>query len=172
MKKSFILCAAVSAALMFASCGSQKELAYRKAYEKAKAQEAAQTQSQTTPVVEQTPVVAPVAQQTPVVTPLEDAPSQNNTSAENEPVRTENLQVVDGAGLKAYSVVVGAYTVRANAEAEVSKLKAAGYSAQLAYNQERNMYRVVISTFDNKANAVDSKSSISSKYPKAWILAK
>ena len=42
MKKGFILSASLIAALMLASCGSNKESAYKKAYEKAKAQEQAQ----------------------------------------------------------------------------------------------------------------------------------
>lgn len=161
-----MICAALCASIAFTSCGSSKESAYRKAYEKAKAQEVAQqTQAQQAP--EQT-------QQAPVVTPLVEAPAQSTVTDNNDnvPVRSENLTVVNGAGLKAYSVVVGSFGVRANAEGLQSTLNKAGYNAQVAYNSERNMYRVVASTFDSKANAVESRNSLRSAYPDAWLLMK
>lgn len=170
MKKAFIVCAAVCAAMAFTSCNSSKESQYRKMYEKAKAQEEMQSQQQVQQPV--TTVQQPV-QNTPVVTPLESAPAQTTVVADNNdnvPVRQESLQVVSGSGLKAYSVVVGSFGVRANADGLQNRLKSAGYNAQVAYNQERNMYRVVISTFDSKANAVDSRNSIRSTYPDAWLL--
>ncbi len=168
MKKYVLVCAALCAAISFTSCGSSKESAYRKAYEKAKAQEAVQAQAQQQAPVEQT------QQQAPVVTPLETAPAQTvvTDNSDNVPVRTENLTVVSGAGLKAYSVVVGSYGIKANAEAEVAKLNRAGYSAQLAYNADRKMYRVIASTFDAKANAVESRTSLRATYPDAWLLMK
>ena len=161
-----MICAALCASIAFTSCGSSKESAYRKAYEKAKAQEVAQqTQAQQAP--EQT-------QQAPVVTPLVEAPAQSTVTDNNDnvPVRSENLTVVNGAGLKAYSVVVGSFGVRANAEGLQSTLNKAGYNAQVAYNSERNMYRVVASTFDSKANAIESRNSLRSAYPDAWLLMK
>lgn len=166
MRKYVMICAALCASIAFTSCGSSKESAYRKAYEKAKAQEVAQqTQAQQAP--EQT-------QQAPVVTPLVEAPAQSTVTDNNDnvPVRSENLTVVNGAGLKAYSVVVGSFGVRANAEGLQSTLNKAGYNAQVAYNSERNMYRVVASTFDSKANAVESRNSLRSAYPDAWLLMK
>ena len=166
MRKYVMICAALCASIAFTSCGSSKESAYRKAYEKAKAQEAAQqTQAQQAP--EQT-------QQAPVVTPLVEAPAQSTVTDNNDnvPVRSENLTVVNGAGLKAYSVVVGSFGVRANAEGLQSTLNKAGYNAQVAYNSERNMYRVVASTFDSKANAIESRNSLRSAYPDAWLLMK
>ena len=53
-------------ALALASCGTSKECAFRKAYEKAQAQEAQQAQQ------------APVTTE-PVVTPLETAPATQTT---------------------------------------------------------------------------------------------
>lgn len=168
MRKYVTMCAAVCAALVSISCGSSKESAYRKAYEKAKAQEMAQQQAP-----EQQEKEAPV-QQTPVVTPLVEAPAQSTVTDNNDnvPVRSENITVVDGSGLKAYSVVVGSFGVRANADGVKSTLVNAGYNAQVAYNSERNMYRVVASTFDSKANAVESRNSLRAKYPDAWLLMK
>ena len=46
----------------------------------------------------------------------------------------------------------------------------AGYNAQIAYNSDRNMYRVIASTFDNKYDAVQSREQLRGKYPDAWLL--
>lgn len=167
MKKYVLICAAVCASIAFTSCGSSKESAYRKAYEKAKAQEMAQKQTDNTQQQQ-----AEQQQNTPTVTPLVETPAQSTVAdnSDNVAVRSEKLSVVSGSGLKAYSVVVGSYGIRANAEGVQKKLQSAGYNAQLAYNAERNMYRVVASTFDSKANAVESKNSLRAAYPDAWLL--
>lgn len=159
MKKTLFVCATLMAAVAFVSCSSSKESAYRKAYEKAKAQEQSQPQY-------------PTAQQAPVVTPLEQPAQQPSyqAPAENVSVRSENVSVISGKGLKAYSVVVGSFGVRSNAEGLQNTLNRAGYDAQVAYNAERNMYRVIVSTFDNKESAVQSRNSIRATYPDAWLL--
>ena len=135
MRKYVMICAALCASIAFTSCGSSKESAYRKAYEKAKAQEAAQqTQAQQAP--EQTQLAPEQTQQAPVVTPLVEAPAQSTVTDNNDnvPVRSENLTVVNGAGLKAYSVVVGSFGVRANAEGLQNTLNKAGYNVEVVYN--------------------------------------
>lgn len=175
MKKYVLAAAAVIAALSFSSCNTSNQSAYRKAYEKAKAQDMAQQQMQSPAAQQQTPYVeAPQQNDNPVVTPLEEAPAQRVVTDNNDniPVRSEALTVVSGSGLKAYSVVVGSFGVRANAESLQSRLKAAGYDAQVAKNEERNMYRVIISTFDSKVSATDSRNSVRSNYPDAWLLMK
>lgn len=173
-KHLFIVATCLCAGIMFTSCGSSKESAYRKAYEKAKAQEQAQQTQQ--PVQQVQPIVQqqtqqPV-QQAPVVTPLVESPAQQQTvvTSNNVAVRSEKVSVVNGAGLKAYSVVVGSFGVRANAEGLQNTLKNAGYSAQVAFNQERNMYRVIVATFDTRESAVQCKESIKGTYPDAWLL--
>lgn len=174
MKKIFLASAAVLAMVAFTSCGSSKESAYRKAYEKAKAQEMAQSQNaqnnQNTSYVETVQQDNNV--ETPVVTQLEEVSPQQRVvdNNDNVPVRKESLKVVKGAGLKAYSVVVGSFGVRANAEGLQQRLVSAGYNAQVAFNAANNMYRVVISTFDSKANAVESRNSIRATYPDSWLL--
>ena len=162
MRKMFFLGAALCVAMAFTGCKSS-ESAYKKAYEKAKAQE-----NTTTPAVQQptdtyVPEVAPVTQ-----TPVTDTRVVDTT--DNAVVRQERLSVVDGAGLKSYSVVVGSFSVKANAEGLVRQLKAAGYPAQLGFNSDRNMYRVVAATFDNKADAVQSRDQLRSRYADAWLL--
>ncbi len=176
-KHLFIAVACLCTGMVFTSCGSSKESAYRKAYEKAKAQEQAQQQQaqQAQPYVQQAQPYAqqqPVQQQAPVVTPLVEAPAQQQTvvTGNNVAVRTEKVSVVNGAGLKAYSVVVGSFGVRANAEGLQNTLKNAGYSAQVAFNQDRNMYRVIVATFDTRESAVQCKESIKGTYPDAWLL--
>ena len=173
MKKHLFFVATICASMVMVSCGSSKESAYRKAYEKAKAQEQAQ---QTVQPVQQTQQyvqeqVQPV-QQAPVVTPLVQAPAQQQTVVTNNnvAVRTEKVSVVNGAGLKAYSGVVGSFGVRANAEGLQNTLKNAGYDAQVAFNQERNMYRVIVATFDTRDSATQCKQSLQGTYPDAWLL--
>jgi len=162
MKKYMVICAGLCVALAFSSCKS-KESAYRKAYDKAKAQDAANVVDNSG--YDDTPVVTPF-----VDTPVTDNSSNNTTNYDNVSVRTENVSVVSGSGLKAYSVVVGSFSVRSNAENLVSRLRSQGYDAQLAYNSARDMYRVVASTFADKGSAVQSRTNLRNTYPDAWLL--
>lgn len=159
MRKYMLMCASVCVALSFTSCKSS-ESDYKKAYEKAKAQEQAMNNT-----ANETPA--------PVVTPLVEKPANETTvvdNADNATVRQERVSVVSGAGLKDFSVVVGSFGVRANAESLQQTLKSAGYDAQIAFNSQRNMYRVVASTFSAKADAVQSRNQLRAKYPDAWLL--
>ena len=162
MKKYFVLCAGLCAALAFTSCKSS-ESAYKKAYEKAKAQE--------TQPVQQAPVETPVN----VVAPVETKPVTETRvvdNSDNVQVRQESVSLISGSGLKNFSVVVGSFSVRANAEGLQQQLKDAGYDAQIVKNEARNMYRVVSATFDSKSEAAASRNEFRSKYPDAWLLAK
>ena len=160
MKKLSFFAAVMCVAMAFTGCKSS-ESAYKKAYDKAKANEATEvrTEPEQTYVPEVTQVVETPVTQTQVV-----------DNMDNTPVRQEAVSVVDGAGLKNFSVVVGSFSVRANAEGVQQRLKSAGYQAQLAYNQERNMYRVGASTFDSKNDAVNSRNQLRATYPDAWLL--
>ena len=160
-----VLGAAMCVALSFTGCKSS-ESAYKKAYEKAKAQEQTSTDNDDSNKQE-APVVAPVET---VQQPVNQAPVVDNY--DNEPVRRENVSVVNGAGLKAYSVVVGSFGGKANAEGLQQRLQNAGYSAQVAFNSGNNMYRVVAATFDSKASAVQSRNQLRATYADAWLLAK
>ena len=166
MKKTFVLCAGICGAMLLASCGTNKESAYRKAYEKAQAQEAtAQTTQQ-----EQT--------ETPVVAPLTEQPATQTTvsNVDNAPVRSEDFTLVSGSGLKAYSVVVGSFSLKANAERTQAALKEGGYDAQIVKSASTNFYRVVATPFASKADAVRSRDAIrGTKYNQggdAWLLYK
>ena len=161
MKKLVVLGMGLCVALAFSSCKSS-ESAYKKAYEKAKQQELAEAPADQ---VEATPVeAAPV-----VSAPVTTAPVAG-------PVREEKVELVSGDGLKAYSVVCGSFGVKANAEGLKQYLDGQGYNAKVVYNAERNMYRVIASSYDDRAQATQAKEEFKAKYPnrddfqKAWLL--
>ena len=158
MKKYMILCAGLCAAMAFTSCKSS-ESAYKKAYQKAKAQEAAAVETNT-----EANVVTPVEEK-----PIDEVRVVDN--ADNVQVRQEQVSLIDGSGLKNFSVVVGSFSLRANADGLQQRLKEAGYDAQIVKNTERNiMFRVVATTFVDKASAVQSRNELRAKYPDAWLL--
>ena len=159
MKKYMILCAGFCAAVAFTSCKSS-ESAYKKAYEKAKAQEAAVVETST-----EANVVAPVEEK-----PIDEVRVVDN--ADNVQVRQEQVSLIDGSGLKNFSVVVGSFSLRANAEGLQQRLKEAGYDAQIVKmkNNDRNTFRVVATTFEDKASAAQSRNELRAKYPDAWLL--
>jgi cell division protein FtsN len=163
MKKYIVLCAGLCLAMALTGCKS-KESAYKKAYEKAKAAETGQNQ-----VIDEAPATAEI----PVVTPVQTRPTTQprvTDNADNVSVREERVAVVNGEGLRNFSVVVGSFSVITNAEGLQQKLKNAGYAAQIVKNVERNMYRVVASTFNDKLSAVESRDQLRNTYPDAWLL--
>ena len=167
MKKYIVLCAGLCLALAFTSCKSS-ESAYKKAYEKAKQYDTAQQQTQqpaAQPAVETPAVVAPVQTK-----PVEEVRTVDNY--DNISVRQERVSVVSGSGLKAFSVVVGSFGLVSNAEGLQQRLRDAGYDAQIVKNEDRNMYRVIASTFDNKADAARSRDQFRAQeaYKDAWLL--
>ncbi len=133
MKKTTILCVGLCAAMAFTSCKSS-ESAYKKAYEKAKqydtsAQQAPQAAPQTT---EEVAVVAPV-----------EAKPANETrvvdNLDNVSVRQESVTLINGSGLKDFSVIVGSFGLVSNAEGlqqvnSRDQLRATYPDAWLLYN--------------------------------------
>lgn len=165
MKKYIVLCAGLSLAMVFASCGKSSESAYKKAYEKAKSQEAAQQVTQPTTTTTTTPVVAPVQTQ---------PATQTVVAQPDKDVRAESVQVVSGNGLKQYSVVVGSFKGQANAEGLQQQLRNNGYDAQVVRKDavDGAWFRVIATTFDNKADAVNSRDALRATYQGAWLLFK
>ncbi len=162
MKKIFWMGTALFMVFAMSSCKS-KESAYKKAYEKAKTQQT----TATTPVNQQqtTPVAV-----TPVTTTQTATTDYSNVS-----VRTENVTLVSGSALKAYSVVVGSFGVKANATALANTLNGKGYTARVVQaNTSSNgvMYRVCATSYDTKAEAAQSRNSLIGQYPGAWLLYK
>lgn len=161
MNKYMFLGAGLCVAMALTSCGSS-ESAYKKAY--LKAQQRTEQQTTVTPAVTtETPTVTPV-----VTTPVTETRIVDNNDA--TPVRQENVELQSGAPLKAYSVVIGSFTLRANAEGEVQRLIQKGYDARLVYTPQNNMYRVVASSFDTKPEAAQSRDQLAQQYQGAWLL--
>lgn len=167
MKKIFFMGAALTMAFAMTSCKST-ESAYKKAYEKAQAQQQTYnnpiaTGQQTTPT-QVTTVTTPTQTTTTTVTPVQDY--------NNVPVRIENVALVSGNPLKAYSVVVASMSVPANATALYNKLASAGYQPRIvkATVNGSEWYRVVATSFDTKAEAAASRASLEGQYQGAWLL--
>lgn len=160
MKKQIILCAGLCAAMAFTGCKSS-DSAYKQAYMKAKQQDEQQQQQQ------------PVQTETPVVAPVETRPANNarvTDNGDNVNVRQENVTLISGTGLKNFSVVVGSFSLQANAEGLQQQLRNAGYNAQIVRNTNGGTFRVVAATFDTKAEAAASRNDLQSKYEGAWLL--
>lgn len=161
MKKLFVLGMGLCLVLAFSSCKSS-ESAYKKAYEKAKQNELAEAKAQ-----EEVVEPAPVVEAAPVQTPAPVSPA---------PVREEKVELVSGDGLKAFSVVCGSFGVKANADGLKSTLDGQGYNAKVVYNEERNMYRVVVASFDTREEAAAARDAFKAKYPNrqdfqgSWLL--
>lgn len=158
MKKS-VLFGLLSVLLVMASCKT-KESAYKQAYEKAKAQESAQVQ-----------VNAPMQ-----VTPVATTPVKSN-DYDSTPVRQEQVSAVSVSGaLKPYSVVCGSFNLQANAQGLKEFLVAEGYQAGIVKNMQKNMFRVIIGSYDTKAEAAQAREAFKAKYPSrtdfqgSWIL--
>ena len=165
MKKYIVLCAGICAAMAFTSCKSS-ESAYKQAYLKAKQQEEVQQQ-------QQQPAVQTQQVETNVVVPLEEKPANQTQvvdNTDNIKVTQERVSLINGEGLKNFSVVVGSFSLAANAEGLQQQLKSAGYNAQIVKNEDRNMYRVVATTFDTKEEAAASRNALQSTYAGAWLL--
>lgn len=168
MRKIFVLSAAMCMVMAFSSCKSS-EKAWRKAYDKAQAQETVDNKDTTQDT--DVPVVAPLEQKSVDQTRVND----NN---DNIAVRHEKVNYESGAALKAYSVVIGSYSIKANADDLLARLQKAGYKASIASADisGTTFYRVISATADTKAEAARSRDAIKGTQfnakGDAWILAK
>ena len=145
--------------LSFGSC-KPKQSAYKAAYEQAKEKET------TAPVevVEEEVVEEPA----PV-----SKPRYSNATTRAE--RINAAQGEDASRLKRYSVVIGSFKNKTNAYSLKERMQNAGYNAVLGEN-EQGMLRVIVASFDSKADAADSRDAIKAKYAPdfqdAWLLEK
>lgn len=170
MKKSLIFGISLCSIMLLGSCKSQ-ESAYRQAFEKAKAQQSATTTDETT-TVSVTPSTNNQGEVS--VTPVTTTPAQPQ---DNSDVRTISggFTVVNGDALRTYSVVVGSFLTQANAEGLMSRLKNQGYASRVVKTNETinghtGWYRVIASSFDDKASAVQSRNQLKETYAGAWLL--
>jgi len=138
--------------LSFNAC-KPKESAYKAAYEAAKAKEVQEDQ-----VREVTPVSRPI---------------YNDVSVSNESVQREKITVVEGNGIMQYSVVIGSFLNKTNAESLKERMSKQGFQPILAQNAN-GMYRVIVATFSDKNSAVTEKERVKTIYDPyfqdAWIL--
>ena len=91
---------------------------------------------------------------------------------ENEVTRNENFSLVDGDkdALKyKYYVVVGSFTKQTNAKGLQSTLITEGNKAIIVIN-EKGMYRVLISSFNDYNLAHARIRAIANRFPDAWVL--
>ncbi|MDN4753017.1 SPOR domain-containing protein [Porphyromonadaceae bacterium W3.11] len=137
----------------FSSC-KPKQSAYKAVYEKAQKQREIAAMQEDQEKDEIIPVV----------------------SSENVDVRPEKVVVAQGEnadGLRMYSVVIGSFLNATNARSLKDRMASEGFNPILAQN-EQGMYRVIVTSFDNKVDAVRSRDSIKSMYTPAfqdaWIL--
>ena len=155
MKKIVLLGMGLCLMFAFSSCKSS-ESAYKKAYEKAKQQELAETE-----ITTDDELVAPVET-------VEAVPSGS--------VREEKVELVSGTGLKAYSVVCGSFGVKANADGLKERLDGDGYDAKVVYSTDSSTYRVVVSSYDSYSEAAGARDTFKSRYPNnrdfqgSWLL--
>lgn len=163
MKKVLFFAVALSAAFSMTSCKNQ-DAAYRAAYEKARAQEAVQTTTTTTPVqVVETPTTTTVTPATATTTDVE--------------VRTIKgpYSVIKGAPLNTYGVVVGSFSLQANAEGLFTTLTAQGMTPSIVKTSETisgitGWYRVVASSYNDKNQAAQKRDELRGSYSGAWLL--
>ena len=158
MKKYFLLALGLCMTMAFTTSCKSSESAYKKAYEKAKQQELAQTPTEET---------------------IEVAPVQTAATVTSAVVREEKVTVVTGNALQDFSVVCGSFGSQVNANNLKSELDAAGYNAVVAYNASNNMYRVIVSTHPTREAAAQAREQFKARYAndakhpdfqKAWLL--
>ncbi|MDU1892716.1 MAG: SPOR domain-containing protein [Dysgonomonas sp.] len=133
---------ALAFVIAFGSC-KPKQSAYKQVYEAAKEREMEENEN------------------TETVSVPKSTTTQTYTLS-NESVRVEKINPVnaaDAANLKAYSVVIAAMSVKANAESLKQRMENEGYNIILAQN-EQSMYRVIIASYDSKEQAVARKNEI------------
>jgi Cell division protein len=152
MNKIWLLGASMCMILAFGSC-KPKQSAYKAAYEQAKEKE---TTAPVEAYEEVDEVVAPVSK-----------PRTTDVSTRQERIRA--AQGEDESGLKRFSVVIGSFKNKTNAYSLKERMQVEGYKALLGEN-EQGMLRVIVSSFDTKADAIESRDAIRSQFHDAWIL--
>ena len=112
-----------------------------------------------------------------VETPVTTTTTTTTITPDHSDVReiNGNMSVVSGNPLKLYSVVVGSFVTQANAEGLKTRLLQEGYDSRVIKTDETikgvtGWYRVIASSYDDKASAVQSRRSLSQKYAGAWLL--
>ena len=153
MKKSPLVFISLTLLLGAVAC-KPKQSHYRQVYESAKQREIAESNASST---SSDVIVSKPAE--PVIS-----------------VRKERLNPVegeDGMRLKKYSVVIGSFQNSTNAYSLKERMEADGYTPILARN-ESGMLRVIVTSFDSREAAAQSRDAIKQRYAPnfqdAWLL--
>lgn len=173
MKNYLLLGLTLCSAVVLSGCKS-KESAYRQAYERSKAMD-----NELTPVDPNTVPVPVDNNDNVVVTPITPKENTNPGGADDSDVRTipGGVTLISGEPLRAYSVVVGSFVAQANAEGLLKTLNGQGYKARIVKTNEvinghTEWFRVIASSFDDKASATQSRNQLKARpeYAGAWLL--
>ncbi len=180
MKKTTFLLFGLAAAVTLTGCKS-RESAFAKTYQQALEEE----QSRTVEVVTTAPVQPVITQPVePVVTvqPVEPVqviqqPVQEEVDLSDVRTIDGTLDVVSGDALSTYSVVVGSFITKSNADGLMARLRSNGYDARVVLTNETingrtGWYRVIASSSDNKSEAARTRDALKGTYPGAWLLLK
>lgn len=182
MRKSFFLVLGLAAAVVFTGCKS-RESAFQKAYAAAKDNNTEDVTTTTTTVATQVvdadydsyqqPRQAITVTETPAISVV-DADEAKYANVETRTIDAK-VDVISGEALKMYSVVVGSFQSKTNAEALKNKLQKDGYDSRVVFTNETingltNWYRVVATSSDSKAAAGRSRDQLRGLYKGAWIL--
>ena len=151
MKKILLFGAAICCIITLGSCKS-KSSAYKTAYEQAKTNDTSWEDEE------------------------DDTEVLTSEEVSYESVKQEKVRVASGedvSGLKRYSVVIGSFKNRTNAFALKERMQNEGYRPVVAEN-DFGMLRVIVSSFDSKADAARSRDALKSKFAPnfqdAWLL--
>lgn len=170
MKKNLVITFGLSIVVLFTTGCKSQQSAYRQAYEQAVAQDKLLSEQE---------AKAETPTQTVTVTTPETTvtPTTTQETVDNSDVREIQgaTSVVSGNPLKTYSVVVGSFVTQANAEGLKTRLQNNGYDARVlqtneTINNKTGWYRVIASSYEDKASAVQSRDALRSNYPGAWLL--
>lgn len=146
MKKLIFYSFVVLLSIGASSCKTKKS-AYQNAYDRAKQKEVVAPETNTEPATQ--PNVTVTRSTSPQVT-----------------VRKEKITPVlasDASGLRTYSVVIGSFVNQTNANALKEKMEKDGYKVIIAQN-EKQMFRVIVLSFDSKEEAARERDSFKAKY--------
>ena len=155
MKKNILIIAGITLGIGFfmSSCKSSYESAYRTAQKK----DVGYSDKD-----EEVTIYTP-----PITTPEQE---------DYVPTRTEKISSItqdEASNLKRYNVVIYSFKNKTNANAAKEEMIKHGYNVILAQNED-DMYRVIIASYDDKASAVAKRNEVKAKYAPRfddiWIL--
>ena len=151
MKKNLLFFAAICCIFVLGSCKS-KSSAYKNAYDQAQSNDKYWEDED------------------------DDTEVLTTEEVSYESIRQEKINTVQGedlSGLKRYSVVIGAFQNRTNAISLKERMVDEGYRPVVAEN-DFGMLRVIVSSFDSRADAARARDAFKSKYKPnfqdAWLL--